>query len=64
MKYSFRWRAKAFQVFDLDNPTLKDDFEAKDLDDAWKIFFKKHLLGKPDQMKNLSVISITQMKEK
>jgi hypothetical protein len=63
MKYSFKWRSKAFQVFDPDSPISKDDFEAKDLDDAWKIFFEKHLIGKPDQMKNLNVISITQIKE-
>ena len=62
-KFAFRWRSKHFVVFDKDNPILKDNIEAKDLDDAWKIWFEKHLLGNTDQMKNLNQIEIIQLKE-
>ena len=60
--FTFRWRTKAFQVFDLENPTQKVEIEANDLGEAWKIWFEKHL--DQNQMTDLNMIEITQMKGK
>ena len=62
MTFTFRWRTKAFVVFDLKNPTLNVEIEAKDLGEAWKIWFEKHL--DQNQMSDLNEIGITQEKEK
>ncbi len=62
MMYTFRWRTKAFEVFDSENPTQKVDIEANDLGEAWKIWFEKHL--NQNQMTDLNMIEITQMKGK
>ena len=55
-------RNKAFQVFDLENPIQKADIEAKDLDDAWKIWFEKYMLGNTNKMKELNILEIVQLK--
>ena len=60
--FTFRWRTKAFQVFDLENPTQKVEIEANDLGEAWKIWFEKHL--DQNQMTDLNMIEITQTKGK
>jgi|TARA_R110000782_G_scaffold163345_1_gene255441 hypothetical protein len=60
--FTFRWRTKAFQVFDLKNPTQKVEIEANDLGEAWKIWFEKHL--DQNQMTDLNMIEITQTKGK
>ena len=62
IKYTFKWRNKAFQVFDLENPIQKADIQAKDLDDAWKIWFEKYMLGNTNKMKELNILEIVQLK--
>ena len=59
-KYSFRWRSKAFEVFDLANPIQKVDIEANDLGEAWSIWFEKHL--DKNQMGSLNQVEIIQFK--
>jgi hypothetical protein len=59
-KYSFRWRSKAFEVFDLENPTQKVDIKANDLGEAWSIWFEKHL--DKNQMGSLNQVEIIQFK--
>jgi hypothetical protein len=61
MEFSFKWRTKALIVFDPKNPTQKVDIEAKDLGEAWKIWFEKHL--DKNEVMDLNEISITQYKE-
>ena len=59
-KYSCRWRSKAFEVFDLENPIQKVDIEANDLGEAWSIWFEKHL--DKNQMVGLKQVEIIQFK--
>ena len=41
IKYTFKWRNKAFQVFDLENPIQKADIEAKDLDEYLDLSYSR-----------------------
>ena len=60
IKFNFKWRNKAFQVFDMKNPVQKVEIQANNLGEAWNIFFSNHL--DKDSMIDINVIEITQLK--
>ena len=59
-KYNFRWRNKAMIVLDFKDPIKKVDIEAKDLGEAWKIFYKEHLDSK--DISEVHEIHVTQFR--
>jgi hypothetical protein len=60
IEFSFRWRNKAFQVFDLENPIQEVYIKAENLNEAWKIWLEKH--SDKIKMKDINVMQITQFR--
>ena len=60
MQYQFKWRTIAFIVIDHNVPTHKVIIDAKNLDEAFKIWREKHL--DENLMPDLNQIEIVQFK--